>query len=88
MSLTHEPAGPKILEKSKSISSAEPNYLCQFEMRYPVGFKYILSFTKYVQLITVSNQNLNLTWVMSMEQYFAFLVLRKASKFSVNILKS
>ena len=24
------------LKKSKYISSAEPNYLCQFEMRYPV----------------------------------------------------
>jgi hypothetical protein len=24
-------------QKSKSISSAEPNYLCQFEMRYPVA---------------------------------------------------
>ena len=36
MSLTHEPAGPKILEKIKIKTSAEPNYLCQFEMRYPV----------------------------------------------------
>ena len=38
MSLIHELAGPKILEKIKIyiLSSAEPNYLCQFEMRYPV----------------------------------------------------
>ena len=33
MSLTHEPAGPKILYP---ISSAEPNYFVHFDMRYPV----------------------------------------------------
>ena len=27
---------PKYQQKSKAISSAEPNYLSQFEMRYPV----------------------------------------------------
>ena len=29
--------GQKYQQKSKSRSSAEPNYLCQFEMRYPVA---------------------------------------------------
>ena len=27
---------PKYHQKAKAISSAEPNYLSQFEMRYPV----------------------------------------------------
>ena len=30
---------PKYQEKSKSISSAEPNYFVHFAMRYPVGAK-------------------------------------------------
>ena len=30
----------KYYQKSESISSAEPNYLSQFEMRYPVQFLY------------------------------------------------
>ena len=29
---------PKYHQKSKAISSAEPNYLSQFEMRYPVVY--------------------------------------------------
>ena len=36
MSLSHKYVGLKILVKSKSNSSTEPNYLLQFEMRYPV----------------------------------------------------
>ena len=36
MGLSHEHAGLKILAKSKSISSAEPNYFVHFAMRYPV----------------------------------------------------
>ena len=32
MNLQHQ----KYQQKSKYIFSAEPNYLCQFEMRYPV----------------------------------------------------
>ena len=31
------PQDPKYQQKSKAISSAEPNYLSQFEMRYPVS---------------------------------------------------
>ena len=34
---------PKYQEKSKAISSAEPNYSSQFEVRYPVPkIKYLL----------------------------------------------
>ena len=36
MSLSHKHVGPKILGKSKSMSSPEQNYFSLFAMRYPV----------------------------------------------------
>ena len=49
----------KYQKKSKSISSAEPNYLCQFEMRYPV-IKEILLNTHIICIINVSQKFLTI----------------------------
>ena len=36
------PQDPKYQQKSKAISSAEPNYFVHFAMRHPVQRKYII----------------------------------------------
>ena len=43
----------KYYKKLKSLSSAEPNYLSQFEMRYPVGQIYGGDFAKICGLLRI-----------------------------------
>ena len=53
MSPSHEHIESKILAKTKSISSAEPNYFLHFEMRYPVLWAFCPNIYCDVYLISI-----------------------------------
>ena len=70
------PQDPKYQEKLKAISSAEPNYLSQFEMRYPVP-KNPIKLNDHPRVGTKVNslfwQIYNCHPLVSLETYFLIL---------------